>query len=87
MEKTFAMTAPADCPAHRERPQAITVTLLISGIKKQFVSPQGGKGNPPSVARHNCIGFRKMTDVRLYSICSYIVKAQRDWRFKSAGSL
>jgi hypothetical protein len=23
-QKTFATTAPADCPAHRERPQAIT---------------------------------------------------------------
>ena len=45
-KKTFAMTAPADCPAHRERPQAITVTSSYPGSKK--LNPQGRKGNPPS---------------------------------------
>ena len=65
------MTAPADCPARRERPQAITVTLLISGIKKQFVSLMGGKGNPPSVARHSVSaptnkGCSALFDLQLY---------------------
>jgi len=88
MEKTFATTAPADCPAHRERPQnAVTSNKLISGIKKSVVKPTGRKGESSflAVARHTVdIGQR---DCSSDAICKYISKAQRVRRFESAGSL
>lgn len=87
-QKTIATTAPADCPAHRERPQyAITVAIKIIRDQK-MTAHRAERRSSCLVARHG-VSYRmqfRQTEFVKYNM-PFKPKNTRVRRFKSAGSL